>query len=62
VPAPGETAREFARRAGQAAPACAPALERLTGAYESVRFGARTLTAAEAAEVAGWLGVVERGR
>jgi transglutaminase-like putative cysteine protease len=62
VPAPGETAREFARRAGEAAPACAPALERLTGVYERVRFGARTLTAAEAAEVAGWLGVVERGR
>ena len=62
VPAPGETAREFARRAEGAAPACAPALGRLTGVYERVRFGAATLGADESAAVDRWLAAVERGR
>jgi hypothetical protein len=62
APGPGETAREFARRVETAAPACGPALARLTAAYERVRFGSRSLTAAEAAEVDRWLAVVEDGR
>ena len=49
VPAAGETAREFARRA-QATTAGGP-LAGLTGAYERVRFGGLALTPAESAEI-----------
>jgi transglutaminase-like putative cysteine protease len=49
VPGVGETAREFARRAGTA-PWAAP-LVPLTGAYERVRFGSAVLTPAERAVV-----------
>lgn len=62
APAPGETAREFAQRVERSTPACAAALGQLTGAYERVRFGARALTPAEAADVDRWLTAVERGR
>ena len=49
VPGAGETAREFARRAGTAA--WAAPLGPLTGAYERVRFGGVVLTPAERADV-----------
>jgi transglutaminase-like putative cysteine protease len=48
-PEPGETAREFAARAGRAMPAAAPVLEGVTADYERVRFGAVTLDARELA-------------
>jgi hypothetical protein len=49
TPEPGETAREFARRA--AADGWSAPLAHLTGPYERVRFGGAALTPAEAAEV-----------
>jgi transglutaminase-like putative cysteine protease len=60
VPAPGETAREFADRVGAAAPACAPPLGTLTGAYEQARFGAAPPGAAAAAELDACLVALER--
>jgi transglutaminase-like putative cysteine protease len=57
TPGAGETAREFARRAGSVA--AAPLLG-LTGAYERVRFGGAALTAAEAAEVEAWVAALEK--
>jgi hypothetical protein len=58
APAAGETAREFARRAGTAPPA-AP-FARLTAVYERVRFGGVALTADEAATVEAALSELER--
>jgi hypothetical protein len=59
TPAPGETAREFARRAAASA---GPPLAPLTGAYERVRFGGAALTTADAAEVEAWLSALEKAR
>ena len=56
APAAGETAREFASRAG------VPPLETLTGAYERVRFGGAALTTTEMAEVEACLAALERAR
>ena len=55
TPAVGETAREFARRADAGAP-----LQRLTGAYERVRFGGAALTGDEAAELETCVATLER--
>jgi hypothetical protein len=50
-PSAGETAREFAARAGAALPGAAPTLGRLTEGYERVRFGGAALGAGERAEL-----------
>ncbi|HTO10470.1 MAG TPA: DUF3488 and transglutaminase-like domain-containing protein [Candidatus Binatia bacterium] len=59
VPAAGETAREFARRA---AGLPGTPLGGVTGAYERVRFGGAALTPAEAAEVETWVAALEKAR
>jgi hypothetical protein len=58
TPAPGETAREFARRV-DAAVAGAP-LARLTAAYERVRFGGMPLDPGEAAALDACAAALER--
>jgi len=60
-PAPEETAREFARRVAQTAPALGGPLARVTEAYEAVRFGAAILDGRGAAEVDGALRVLASG-
>jgi len=57
MPAAGETAREFALRAGAGVP-----LAPLTGVYERVRFGGAALTPAEAAEAERWVAALEQAR
>jgi transglutaminase-like putative cysteine protease len=59
-PERGETAREFAVRVGDTAPAQARGFAGITAAYEAVRFGARGLAASEQAEVEEWLGHLAR--
>jgi SAM-dependent methyltransferase len=61
-PEAGETAREFAARAGVSLPACAAPVARLTHDYERVRFGAAALDAGESASVDACLARIERGR
>ena len=61
-PETGETAREFAARAGVSLPACAEPVARVTRDYERVRFGAAALDAEESARVDGCLATIERGR
>jgi hypothetical protein len=51
TPAPAETARQFAERAGVAAPGSAEAFARITRAYERVRFGTAELGPADVADV-----------
>jgi protein-glutamine gamma-glutamyltransferase len=59
IPAAGETAREFAARAGGQAPACGAPLARLTEGYERVRFGGAHLDVTEIAELDGCLSSLE---
>lgn len=54
-PAPAETAREFLRRVADARPAARSPLERLTTAYEQVRFGGADPAAADRTTVQGLL-------
>jgi transglutaminase-like putative cysteine protease len=54
-PQRGETAREFAVRVGDSAPAHARGFAGITAAYEAVRFGARRLVPSEQATVEEWL-------
>ncbi len=51
VPAPVETAREFAARVGAAAPGCADSFAALTAAYERLRFGGLPCTSGEQAAI-----------
>ncbi len=60
-PAPGETARELARRASVTRPSWSVALGRLTIAYERVRFGAGALGGAELDELEACAAALERG-
>jgi protein-glutamine gamma-glutamyltransferase len=54
-PEPGETAREFAARVGATDSTLAASIGRITGIYESVRFGEVTLHPDQALRVVGWL-------
>jgi protein-glutamine gamma-glutamyltransferase len=59
APAPGETAREFWKRAHAHAPVCGAPLARLTAGYERVRFGGALLSATEVAELEGCLSLLK---
>lgn len=60
VPAPGETAREFAARVAERVPAWEGPFARLTAAYERCRFGGAALTAPDEAAVAACLAALDR--
>jgi hypothetical protein len=61
-PSPGETAREFAARAGVTDSAWRESIASITGIYESVRFGKGVLNPDQAARVWSWVRDLDRTR